>query len=351
MQKKLIQISCHLLISIALAVTSPLVFASSNDDKPFPWFSTLVGIGALVLLILANTGEKEKVNRDLEGGREKINRDLEKAKLAAQFVSDTYDKMQALIINHVSTLAVKNHQLISKDAYGIVDVSGFSKEMDYFIEKVLSADCDVKSYLGGMDAGNFDETMSGLSAQMDAWKLWRLKQPKGSKISQSEIDVAAKLADISKKSVNRTEDAKQLIYKLVHEYRVNQIENQEGREVDVESLDPIQFEHNCADLLKSTGWNPRVTQASGDQGIDVIAQLGNVKAVFQCKKYSQPVGNAAVQEIIAGKAFEQAHVAAVVTNATYTPSAKQLASTTGVHLLHFSEVTQFAEKLGLVESV
>ncbi|MDP2805372.1 MAG: restriction endonuclease [Gallionellaceae bacterium] len=89
-----------------------------------------------------------------------------------------------------------------------------------------------------------------------------------------------------------------------------------------------------------------MTKASGDQGIDVVASLGNVKAVFQCKKYSQPVGNAAVQEIFAGKQHEQAHVAAVVSNATYTPSAKQLATTTGVHLLHFSELPEFANRIG-----
>jgi restriction system protein len=90
-----------------------------------------------------------------------------------------------------------------------------------------------------------------------------------------------------------------------------------------------------------------VTQASGDQGVDVVANLAGLKVVLQCKKYSQPVGNAAVQEVIAGKAFEQAHAAAVVTNATFTPSAKQLATTTGVHLLHYSELSQFSQKLGI----
>lgn len=90
------------------------------------------------------------------------------------------------------------------------------------------------------------------------------------------------------------------------------------------------------------------TPASGDQGIDVIASYGNVKAVFQCKKYAQPVGNGAVQEIVAGKQFERADIAAVVSNATFTTSAKQLASTTGVHLLHYSELQGFAEKLGMV---
>jgi len=90
-----------------------------------------------------------------------------------------------------------------------------------------------------------------------------------------------------------------------------------------------------------------VTQASGDQGIDVIATRDNVKAVLQCKKYSQPVGNAAVQEIIAGKQFEQADIAAVVSNNSYTQSAKQLANAAGVHLLHYAELEQFAEKVGI----
>ncbi len=72
-----------------------------------------------------------------------------------------------------------------------------------------------------------------------------------------------------------------------------------------------------------------------------------MKAVFQCKKYAQPVGNGAVQEIAAGKQHEQADIAAVVSNATYTPSAKQLAGTTGVYLLHYSELHGFADKLGI----
>ena len=69
---------------------------------------------------------------------------------------------------------------------------------------------------------------------------------------------------------------------------------------------------------------------------------------LQCKKYSNPVGNKAVQEANAGKGFEGAEVAAVVTNNTYTPSARQLASAIGVYLLHYSELASFG---GVIDNI
>ncbi|MBI4842975.1 MAG: restriction endonuclease [Nitrospirae bacterium] len=81
--------------------------------------------------------------------------------------------------------------------------------------------------------------------------------------------------------------------------------------------------------------------------MDVIANRGNIKAVFQCKKYSKPVGNGAVQEVIAGKKFEKANIAAVVSNTSYTKSAKQLANVAGVHLMHYTELERFANKAGV----
>lgn len=66
---------------------------------------------------------------------------------------------------------------------------------------------------------------------------------------------------------------------------------------------------------------------------------------FQCKKYSSAIGNQAVQQIIAGKQYIRADIAAVVSNAKYTHSAKQLASSTGVYLLHYSELKTFKDRL------
>ncbi len=111
-------------------------------------------------------------------------------------------------------------------------------------------------------------------------------------------------------------------------------------DIDVDRLRPVDFEVYCASLLKKGGWVANITKASGDQGIDIIAERDGTKVVFQVKKLSSPVGNKAVQEAIAGKAFVNANAACVVSNAEFTAAAKELANVSGVKLLHYSELTR-----------
>lgn len=117
-----------------------------------------------------------------------------------------------------------------------------------------------------------------------------------------------------------------------------------------EGMSPIEFEQCCADYLRLRGWESTTTKGSGDQGADVVARKNDILLVVQCKKYSnKPVGNKAVQEIIAAKAYMQATFAAVVSNQTYTPAARLLADKTGVFLLHFTELRTVETRLGLPE--
>jgi restriction system protein len=111
-------------------------------------------------------------------------------------------------------------------------------------------------------------------------------------------------------------------------------------------LTPTDFELFCAEQLKLSGWDARVTLRSRDQGVDVIAEKSGVRVVLQCKLYSGPVGNKAVQEIAAGRAHEQAHYGAVVTNSRYTSAADQLAASTGVLLLHHSDLANLEKLIG-----
>jgi Restriction endonuclease len=105
-----------------------------------------------------------------------------------------------------------------------------------------------------------------------------------------------------------------------------------------DDMTPTEFEVFCAGELSVAGWNARVTKQSCDQGVDVVAEKGDMRVVIQCKKYTRPVGNKSVQEITAAKAHEQAHHGIVVTNNEYTLAAKQLASTNGIWLLHYSDL-------------
>ncbi len=111
-----------------------------------------------------------------------------------------------------------------------------------------------------------------------------------------------------------------------------------------------EFETFCAERLRASGWEVWLTPPSGDQGVDVIAEKNAVRVVLQCKLYSNPVGNKAVQEIAAGRIHQQAHHGAVVTNGTYTTSAKQLAATNGIRLLHHTDLSQLEQLLDMTTS-
>mgnify|MGYP000662404323 FL=1 len=94
-------------------------------------------------------------------------------------------------------------------------------------------------------------------------------------------------------------------------------------------MDGYQFEYQCAEILKRNGFSRvQVTQSSGDQGVDIIAHKHRKKYGIQCKYYSYPVGNKAVQEAYAGANFYDCDKAMVMTNLTFTRSATELAQKT-----------------------
>lgn len=111
------------------------------------------------------------------------------------------------------------------------------------------------------------------------------------------------------------------------------IEAASSLDVDFDDFDGDQFERFCARLLLRNGYqNVKLTKASGDQGIDVIAYRDGIKYGIQCKCYKSDVGNDAVQEAYAGKKYYQCNVAIVMTNRRFTPSATKLAESNNVIL-------------------
>lgn len=102
-----------------------------------------------------------------------------------------------------------------------------------------------------------------------------------------------------------------------------------------------QFEHFCASLLRANGFrNVKVTQTSGDYGIDVLAQKGMDSYAIQCKCYSSPVGNHAVQEAFSGAAYYGHRIPVVMTNQEFTAAAIETAERIGVRLWGRSELAQ-----------
>jgi restriction system protein len=205
--------------------------------------------------------------------------------------------LEELIKKHFRALYTKWNQLVIMDEYGNYDFDAFNSEVEYFYENVF------------------------------------LKE-----LHEKKIDISMTPIGVERFSFYFDEKFQKILKMSFEEVETNTAE-------DVENCSPTEFEYICSQALINCGWTARTTKATGDQGVDVIAEKDDLKLVLQCKKYSTPVGNKAVQEIYAGQQHELADFAAVVTSSTYTKSAKQLASTCGVLLLHVNDLSSINDIL------
>lgn len=105
-----------------------------------------------------------------------------------------------------------------------------------------------------------------------------------------------------------------------------------------------EFEEYLTTLFWALGYRAENTKMSRDQGIDVMVSKGGKKYGIQAKYYSQPVGNSAVQEVIAGREYFKLDKAAVITNATFTSAAVDLALRTNVRLIDGEELNRLIQR-------
>lgn len=221
------------------------------------------------------------------------------AKTQARHDKSIEQKTVELTNKHIDVLVRNRITMVSTDAYGVVNEGKWQLECDYFFNNVVSKvfDDDELNRYNHYD----DENIVDMTTIIDTI-------------------VAAKQKEVE------------------HKMEFN------------DDMDPYQYEQFCALLARNCGWDANATSGSGDQGVDVVARKAGQTLVIQCKKYRKPVGNKAVQEIIAAREYTRADIAAVVTNNTYTKSAKALAQASQVHLLHHVDLLKLDKNLGLEEN-
>ncbi|HEY8347478.1 MAG TPA: restriction endonuclease [Symbiobacteriaceae bacterium] len=132
------------------------------------------------------------------------------------------------------------------------------------------------------------------------------------------------------------------IDKRIHERKVAELRQKlalgtkaSPSRITLEQIDVMtgsEFEQFLGKLFSAMGYETVITKATGDQGADLVLTKFGETTVVQAKRYSQPVGNKAVQEIVAAKALYNAQHAIVVTNSTFTPAALDLAASNKVEL-------------------
>ena len=122
--------------------------------------------------------------------------------------------------------------------------------------------------------------------------------------------------------------------------------NEQKKASDILLMSGLEFEHFCREVLLANGFQrAEVTQSSHDYGGDILAQKDQVKYVIQCKKYSSPVGIDAVQQVIGSRSIYNCHVAAVLTNSTFTDSAVKLAEKNNVILWDKTALSRMMSQL------
>ena len=110
-------------------------------------------------------------------------------------------------------------------------------------------------------------------------------------------------------------------------------------------MDGREFEQWCADLLRKNGFSQvTVTQGSGDQGVDVLAEKDGIRYAVQCKCYTSDLTNKPVQEVHAGKEIYDCHVGAVMTNRSFTQSGREAAKRTRTLLWDREVLRQMIEQ-------
>jgi len=109
-------------------------------------------------------------------------------------------------------------------------------------------------------------------------------------------------------------------------------------------MDGRDFEILVKSLLEGNGYEiPKITKASGDQGVDIITYKDGKKIAVQCKRYSSKIPNTAVQEVYSGKNYYDCQEAYVITNSYFTPSAVELARKNQVKLIDRQDLFHMME--------
>jgi restriction system protein len=258
----------------------------------------VVMVGSIVIFVLfAFLSEDNKRKEKLNEEKEKLLRKI-------------HDHVDKQIEQHVKALRIKSYQLIQRDDYGRVNNDAWYKELEHFF---------------------YDIALGSVNSIIEKSEFRAIAKDK-----EIVEFVEYVLSDVTYNVF--LDKARRIISKYDKDNRLEY-------ETLADDVTPDEFEQACANLLNNFGWQAQKTKASGDQGADVIAHKDDVKIVIQCKLYGQPVGNSAVQEAHAAKSHYDADIAAVVTNQTYTKSAKQLANTTGVLLLHYDDLPKIDEMI------
>lgn len=126
--------------------------------------------------------------------------------------------------------------------------------------------------------------------------------------------------------------------RLKRKLKINKYKNYDFSKIDY--MDGIEFENLVDAKFQKMGYTTKLTKATKDYGVDLIAIKNKKSIAIQIKRYNRNVGVKAIQEVIAAKAFYKTDTAMVLTNSYFTKPAQNLAKETNVILIDRSKLAK-----------
>jgi HJR/Mrr/RecB family endonuclease len=129
--------------------------------------------------------------------------------------------------------------------------------------------------------------------------------------------------------------------------RAEQIEALLERDAFRESvhyMSGVEFENFMANVFDKKGYHVQTTPIN-DQGVDLLLTIDDRKVAVQLKRYTAPVGNKAVQEVVAGMFHYKAKEAWVITTGSFTKGAVELAKSNRVRLIDGRQLEDWLDDL------
>lgn len=115
----------------------------------------------------------------------------------------------------------------------------------------------------------------------------------------------------------------------------------------IESMSGKEFEEYLKILFINMGFKIIAYSKGVDQGGDLIVSKNNKNIVIQAKRHKEKVSNGSVQEVAAAIGYYKCANGIVVTNSSFTESAKRLADANNIELIDGSDLKKLIRLHGI----
>ena len=300
-------------------------------------------IGFLLLIGSAVREEEKKKNAYNEALDEKMKIYNKKIESERPKLSDAFvNKLIEIVDQNKYGLIEDRRKLVKKDSYG-------NENLDQWIGNPTTSESSIGLSFCVNDYSDFKkgipyfwfsvilpaigETDNPYKNQEEFFKHWK-----------NYCIVNPEIKDHIEGKIRKTtmEDWYVVIASLV-EKKCLEILDKPSLKTSTKLMSGIEYEEHCKNILIEAGWDVEDTPISGDQGVDLIASIEDIRVCIQCKCFEKPVGNKAVQEVAAGMIHWNGTHAVVVGKSGFTKSAHTLAESTKVILTSDAELSDLED--------